>query len=134
MNSDNSINLQSILPDSLKSIDIIFFEKPFKDTERYQRYFTIYQIVHKNEFFLFRSSLKSNLVERIQEPRRCFSEGKIIVPIIGDAYKVIYFSRADSECSYLYFIKDGHFFYYSMPKALENLLNSLEKKAIKPKS
>lgn len=57
------------------------------------------------------------------------SEGKINIPLKGDAYQVIYFSREEKPCNYLYVIRDGQFYYYLLDETVLQKLNELEKGA-----
>lgn len=116
------------------SLDILFFKKPFTDKERYQRYF---KILHVKDSVLVKTlnySLQLEVVEDLLSPKKCMSEGKIILPLGGDAFKTIYFSRMETDCPYLYLIKDGHFLYYPMDTALNRMLNIGEKNAVEPLS
>lgn len=62
----------------------------------------------------------------LEKPLNCLSEGKIIIPLKGDAFRVIYFSRLTTKCPYVYQIKDGLFLYYDMDPELDRKLAELE--------
>lgn len=113
------------LPNSVDSIDVLYFKKPFQDKERYQRYFT-----HLNtRDSLLISYLRVNLQKSFSllvNAKDCNSEGKIIVPLKGDAFKIIYFSRLHTNCPYLYVIENGSFRYYEMDSIVHKQLNFLE--------
>lgn len=127
-----NLNKEVYFSNKVDSLDILYFNKPYTDKERYQRY---YKVVHTTDTAFINTltiALQQNIVEDLQHPKKCMSEGKIILPLGGDAYKMIYFSRKETNCPYIYIIKDGHFLYYSMDAALNKLLNTLESTAVEP--
>jgi hypothetical protein len=122
----------SVIPNKVDSFDILFYIKPFSDSTRYTRYFKISHAsdsVTVNEMNkIFRSSFI-----KLTEVKKCQSEGKIIVPVGGEVFRVIYFSRTGADCAYLYYIKDGEFYYYEMSPLLNEKLNAFEKVAVEAK-
>jgi hypothetical protein len=121
-----------ILPQQVSSFDVIYYKKPFTDSVRYTRYFLA---THTGD-----SALVSELNRifqgkfvKLAEIKKCQSEGKIIIPLGGDASRVIYFSRIGGDCSYVYYIKDGEFYYFGMSTLLSEKLDTIEKMAVEPK-
>jgi hypothetical protein len=113
------------------SIDILYFTKPFTDSSRYTRYFSVVKVSDSTLERLLSKTLAgpSSIMDK---PRPCLSEGKIVIPKGGDAFKVLYFSRTgDKQCRYIYEIKDGQFLYYQITEELEAGLNKFEKIAVK---
>jgi hypothetical protein len=121
----------TVLPARVDSFDILYYKKPFTDSLRYARFF---KVVHSRDTTLLIEMNKvfGGSYTRLSEIKKCLSEGKIIFPLEGDAYRTIYFSRTESGCSYLYYIKDGAFYYYDISPAIIGRLNELEKKAVEP--
>jgi len=81
-------------------------------------------------------ALRENLHQPFQEftgPVNCLSEGKIIIPHGGDAFRIVYFSRTEAPCSYLYVIDNGRFRYYSLAKDVKEKLDKWEGLAVEPK-
>lgn len=119
-------------PDDLDSVDVLFFKKPFEDSLRYQRFFTFKR---SGDTALINSLRRSMAVgfQEVSAPKKCLSEGKIIVPYGGEVFKVIYFSRTGEGCAYLYVIDNGRFHYYSMDTRVINQLNGCEELATDPK-
>jgi hypothetical protein len=110
------------------SVEVLYYRKPFTDKERYTRFFS--SLVTKDIGFI--QSLKSILLlPGVKEDslRACMSEGKINIPLKGDAYQVVYFSREEKPCNYLYVIRDGQFYYYLLDEPVLQKLNELEKGA-----
>ena len=113
------------------SMDVIFYDKPFTDPERYTRFFRVTRAGDPP----FTASLRALLLlPGVKEDslRKCMSEGKILIPLGGDAFRTVYFSRAAKPCEYLYVIRGGAFFYYEMPDSLRHMLDENEKTAREP--
>lgn len=112
------------------SLAILFYKDPHgTDSLRYTRYYTQY---NSNDTSLVKD-LQSNLMEstvKLEKIKNCRSEGKIWVFRKGQIFQTIFFSSKDAECSFLYIIKDGFFYYSAMPYGFAVQLKSLQKKAI----
>jgi hypothetical protein len=120
-----------LAPFATDSIDVLFFKKPFTDSSRYTRYF-IMAMAKDSSFEAALSSTLKGPSSIMDKPRTCLSEGKIIIPKGGDAYKTLYFSRSgEKQCRYIYEIKEGLFLYYQIPDDVVAVLNELEKHAVK---
>jgi len=134
------------------SVQILFFTDPFgKDSLRYTRFFKHYntseaaivQPVLKNldQLFLLRT-----------EVMKCRSEGKIFFFKGKQELKTVYFNtqgvsskpdanapqpnesihKATSDCAYMYFIKDGSFYYFPIQPETAALLSKIKPQAVKP--
>lgn len=112
------------------SLAILFYKDPHgTDSLRYTRYYTQY---NSNDTSLVKD-LKSNLMEstvKLEKIKNCRSEGKIWVFRQGQIFQTIFFSSKDAECSFLYIIKDGFFYYSAMPYGFAVQLKLLQKKAV----
>jgi hypothetical protein len=118
-------------PLSGDSIDILYFTKPFTDTLRYTRYFSAVK-VSDSSFLEALDAALSGPSAVLDKPRPCLSEGKIILPKGGDAFKVIYFSRSqEPSCNYIYDIRDGLFYYHPLSLEISSGLNAFETRAKK---
>lgn len=131
-NASNQNETNRFVPSVVDSVDILYFNKPFTDAERYQRFFRIVHVGDTAVINSLRTAFQNTVTEDLLNPKKCKSEGKIIVPTGGDAFKIIYFSRLETKCAYLYVIENGHFLYYQMDSSLNRLLNSLEFEAVEP--
>jgi hypothetical protein len=128
--TDSSATLY--IPDAVDSIDLLYFKKPYTDSLRYQRFFTYLQ---SGDSTLIQA-LRENLNQPFQEfvgPVNCLSEGKIIIPHGGDAFRIVYFSRTEAPCSYLYVIDNGRFRYYPLTEKVKAKLYQWEGLAVEPK-
>jgi len=112
-------------------MDVVYFNKPFTDAERYTRFF---RVARTGDNFFAASLRELLLLPGVKEDslRKCMSEGKIMIPLGGDAFRTLYFSRAAKPCHYFYVIRDGSFYYYEMADSLRNLLDIFEKMAKEP--
>lgn len=115
------------------SFDIVYYKKPFNDPERYARFF---RVAHVRDTLLRGDIEKLLRLPGVKEDsvRKCMSEGKIILPLKGDAFRVVYFAREQKPCSYLYLIKDGSFYYYELTSQLKDRLDQFEREAKEPQS
>ena len=113
------------------SLEIVYYRKPFRDPERYTRFFTVTKIVDPSFFTSLENILRLSGAEE-DSLRACMSEGKILIPLGGDAFRTVYFSRAAKPCEYLYVIRDGAFIYHDMPDSLSQMLDEHEKTAREP--
>jgi len=112
------------------SLVILFYKDPHgTDSLRYTRYYAQYNTTDT----LLLADLKDNLTDatvKLEKIKNCRSEGKIWVFKQGQIFQTIYFSSKNAECSFLYIIKDGFFYYAAMPYGFAVQLKSLQKKAI----
>lgn len=125
--TDSSV--RSLTINAADTIHVLYFDEPYADKERYQRFFKITKISDKPFAESLQNALRSPVVKDLLEPIDCLSEGKIIVPLGGDAFKVIYFGRQEKPCSYLYYIENGHFMYHELDSTVHRYLNAFQKKA-----
>lgn len=134
------------------SVQILFFTDPFgKDSLRYTRFFKHYntsaaavvQPILKNldQLFILRT-----------EVMKCRSEGKIFLFKGTQELKTVYFNtqgvsskpdanapqpnesihKATSDCAYMYFIKDGGFYYFQVQPETAALLRKIKPQAVQP--
>ena len=115
------------------SVQILFFTDPFgKDSLRYTRFFKHYntsaadvvQPILKNldQLFLLRT-----------EVIKCRSEGKIFFFKGTQELKTVYFNtQANGDCAYMYFIKDGSFYYFPIQPETAALLRKIKPQAVQP--
>lgn len=108
------------------SVDILYFTKPFTDSTRYTRYFSAVKVGDSSFVNALEAALNGPSAV-LEKPRPCLSEGKIIIPRGGDAFKVIYFSRSkEASCNYIYDIRDGVFYYHPLSGEIASGLNNFE--------
>lgn len=115
---------------SADSIQIIYYDDPDGDTLRYARFFSYFNTNDTAILNELHKTLASS-VSILQEARKCRSQGKMYLLKGEDPVKTVYFSTKDGECSYLYFIKDGLFYYFQLPEATKTMLKKQKAKAIR---
>lgn len=127
--SDSSILWLDPRINSADSLSINFYKDPFgRDSLRYTRYYTIYNTVDTSFISLVKNNL-SNMVRGQEWVRPCRSEGKIFLYKNGSVFQTVYFSNAGGHCSFLYIIRDGHFYYSEIDPAFYKSLMQLKSKS-----
>jgi|GEM_PF-3540673 len=127
------------------SVQILFFTDPFgKDSLRYTRFFKHYNTSAADVVQPILKNLDQLFILRT-EVMKCRSEGKIFFFKGTQELKTVYFNtqgvsttpsdrspQANGDCAYMYFIKDGGFYYFPIQPETAALLQSLKTKAINP--
>lgn len=114
------------------SLVMVFYDDPFMaDSLQYTRY---YQQVSKTDSGGIRM-----LVDHFKQPVRirekplpCRNEGKIWMFREGKIFQTVYFACSKPGCSFLFFIKDGRFYFTAPGPALVHWLRS-SRPSIAPK-
>ena len=108
------------------SIVIILYDDPLDDSLRYSR------------FYQFTSTSDPAILDLLhehgkQQPtvadtlRPCRSQGKLQLFMRGDPVKTVYYADKDGGCKYLYFIKDGLFYYFDIGNEFRKYLAEVRK-------
>jgi hypothetical protein len=114
------------------SVQILYFTDPFgKDSLRYTRFYKHYNTSAKEVVQPILKNLDQLFLLRT-EVMKCRSEGKIFFFKGTQELKTVYFNTQGGDCAYMYFIKDGGFYYFPIQPETAALLQSLKPKAIKP--
>jgi hypothetical protein len=113
------------------SLQILYYDNPDGDSIRYTRFY--HYTATKDTGTI--KGLIDNLnlpVEKQTTIKKCRSEGKIYVfGKTEEPLKTIYFSTRCDTCCYLYFIKEGAFFYSPLS---ENFKDQLRKNKLVSKT
>ena len=129
--SNLKLETKAISSVAVDSVDILYFTKPFTDSTRYTRYFSAVKVGDSSFVNALEAALNGPSAV-LEKPLPCLSEGKIIIPKGGDAFKVIYFSRSkEASCNYIYDIRDGVFYYHPLSGEIVSWLNNFETRAKK---
>lgn len=127
------------------SVQILYFTDPFgKDSLRYTRFFKHYNTSDTATVQALLKNLDQLILLRT-EVMKCRSEGKIFFFKGAQELKTVYFNtqgasnnsgerapQDNSDCAYMYFIKDGGFYYFPIQPETAALLRKLKPLAIKP--
>lgn len=126
------------------SVQILFFKDPYgKDSLRYTRFYKHY---NSSDTAIVKPLLKNldQLFSFRTDVLNCRSEGKLFFFKGTQELKTVYFNMGDKaqaikeklpkadNCSFLYFIKDGGFYYLPIDAATIALLKSLKPQAVEP--
>lgn len=113
------------------SVQVIFYDDPMGDSLRYSRYFT-YVSTSDSAFLTLLKSELSQVSQLSMFVRKCRSEGKIYLFKNGEPIKTVFFSTQINNCRYLYFIKNGLFYYFDLLVPFSDELKKRQTFAIKP--
>ena len=118
----NGIDLQPQMKNT-DSVQALFFKDPDGDPERYTRFYAHFSTTDSG----FIKPLLRGLNQPFQEfeqTKYCRSEGKIYLFKKGtdDPLQTIYFSTRCDTCCYVYYIRNGRFYYMNMNDELSGLL------------
>lgn len=142
------------------SVQVLFFTDPYgKDSLRYTRFFKHFNTSDTSVVKPLLNNLDRMFILR-NEVMPCRSEGKLFFFMGDQELKTVYFNTqslvnvptkskpnsttkstsstnsisqsSDSDCAYMYFIKDGAFYYFPIQAATTELLLKLKPKAVKP--
>ncbi len=103
-----------MLDEKLNNVDsmvYVFYKDPLgKDSLRYTRYYTQYSTTKIADINTIKAQI--NLpTERLEKVRKCRSQGKVWCFSKGEIFQTLYFSDFGGECSFMFFIKNGLFYY-----------------------
>ncbi len=128
------------------SVQVLFFTDPYgKDSLRYTRFFKHFNTSDTSVVNPLLNNLDRMFILR-NEVMPCRSEGKLFFFKGEQELKTVYFNTQslasassksngkslNSDCAYMYFIKDGGFYYFPIQSATIELLLKLKPKAVKP--
>jgi hypothetical protein len=98
------------------SVVVVFYDDPYSaDSLRYTRFYKQISLKGEDDIKVVRQQL-GEIVHQKEYMKGCRSEGKIWCFEKGSIRQTLYFNTGAQNCTYVYFIKDGNFF-YSMPNA-----------------
>ena len=116
------------------SLVFIFYNDPHgKDSLRYTRFYRQYATIDSALIQFVKANLLDSTT-RFEKIKKCHSEGKIWCFKKGEIFQTIYFSSFSEDCSFLYIIRDGQFYYSGIPGEMTRKLGEIQKKAFEPGS
>lgn len=123
------------------SVQILYFTDPYgKDSLRYTRFFKHYNTGDTTNLNPLLKNLDKLFVLR-NEVMNCRSEGKMFFFKGEQELKTVYFNTGgnakasasnNENCAFLYFIKDGGFYYVPVDAEIATLINKLKPIAKNP--
>jgi hypothetical protein len=104
------------------SIIWVVYEHPFsKDSLSYTRYYHQQSITDSSFLHLMREQLQQKVAVR-EGPMPCRNEGKIWLFSRGRIFQTLYFAFSKADCSFLFYIKDGLFYFLELKSPFRELL------------
>jgi len=110
----------------------VFYDDPFtQDSLRYTRYYKQYESTASSYIKPMQAALQLPFT-RLEKVKPCRSEGKLWVFAKGKVFQTVYFAFTKSGCAFIYFIKDGFFYYMDIQQPFINTLLSAKTLAKAP--
>lgn len=130
--ANKPIKISDIEPNLWKadSLQVLYYDNPDGDSLRYSRFFSYTEIDDSGKINSLLKELDQSFIKQ-DNKRGCRSEGKLFLMNKEDILKTIYFSTRGDSCSYMYFIKDGAFIYFSLTENAEKFFRENKKQAKK---
>lgn len=109
------------------SLVFVFYKDPYgKDSLRYTRYYTQWSTTDSNDISLLIKNLTKPFT-KFEKVKNCRSEGKVWCFINGNIFQTVSFAtQCSSSCCFIYFIRDGYFFYTPLDTTLSQKLVSIK--------
>ena len=112
---------------NVDSVVFVFYKDPLgKDSLRYTRYYTQYSTSKTADFDIIKAQVKLP-TERLEKVRKCRSQGKVWCYTKGEIFQTLYFSDFGGECSFMFFIKNGLFYYSNLTASFKQSVIELKK-------
>lgn len=125
---ETGLSLEPMLANA-DSVQLLYFTNPFGDSLRYTRYYTYYNAGDTALIHTLINQMDTSF--QVQpSPRTCRSNGKMFFYSNGKEAKTVYFATQGNDCSYLYYIKNGLFYYFTITASAEKLLKELKEKTV----
>ena len=110
-NANTTILMLEERLNNVDSLVFVFYKDPLgKDSLRYTRYYTQYSTTDKNGIAVLKTQI-SQPTESFEKVKKCRSKGKVWCFSKGEIFQTLYFSDFGAECSFMFFIKNGQFYY-----------------------
>ena len=120
-----------MLDERLNEVDslvYVFYKDPLgKDSLRYTRYYTQHSSTDLKDIAAIKKQV-SKPTKRLEKVRKCRSQGKVWCFSKGAIFQTLYFSDFGGTCSFLFFIKNGQFYYSDLDEAFRDTV--LKNKAV----
>lgn len=127
---ETGLSVEPVLK-KIDSIQLLYFKNPFGDSIRYTRFYTYYNTNDTMLIAVLLDELNKSFTV-FTEDRKCRSNGKMFLYGKGREIKTIYFAIQENDCSYLYYIKNGLFYYFTINDKTKKILTALKAKTKEP--
>lgn len=127
----NGLDAESLMKKA-DSLQILYYDDPDGDPVRYTRYYK-YTVTKDTAV---NNDLLANFAQPVEQRnviKNCRSEGKIYVfDSRQEPVKTIYFSTRCDSCCYLYYIKEGAFYYFPLTDKFKDRLQENKTRSRQP--
>lgn len=126
-NNENKKTSTSTLPALIRadSVELFYFNDPDGDSLRYTRYYSYLASVD-TQLLAGLNRTMSDSATRYDSVRPCRSEGKIYMHAGSKPLRTLYFSTRCDSCCYIYYIRNGEFYYLPMKDNIAKRLMELK--------
>lgn len=108
------------------SLVVVFYKDPYGDDSlRYTRYYKQLATTDTSDIALLLQNLTKPYT-KFEKVKGCRSEGKIWCYSKGKIFQTVSFATRCNDCCFVYFIKDGYFFYTPLDIKLSKRLSELK--------
>ncbi len=108
---------------NMDSLVFVFYKDPLgKDSLRYTRFYTQHSTTINEAINILKAQINQP-TERFEKVKKCRSEGKIWCFTKGEIFQTLYFSNFDKQCSFLFFIKNGQFYYCNLTNDFKEIFS-----------
>ena len=95
----------------IDSLVFVFYKDPLgNDSLRYTRFYTQYSTTETKDINILKNEINQP-TERFEKVKKCRSQGKIWCFKKGEIFQTLYFSDFGGDCTFMFFIKNGQFYY-----------------------
>ncbi len=123
-NANTTILMLDERLNKIDSLVFVHYKDPLgKDSLRYTRFYTQYSTTEAKEISILMSQI-TQPTERLEKVKKCRSEGKIWCFTKGEIFQTLYFSDFGGECSFLFFIKNGLFYYCKLQSNFKQIIKN----------
>lgn len=117
------------------SLQVLYFDEPYGDSLRYTRFFRYVTIKDTLLVKKFIHEFDKIYRDTYIVDKECRSEGKIIAYTGSEPVKTIFFATGEfkrTPCKYLYFIKNGIFYYFPVSDDFASVINEYKRRSKAP--
>ncbi|MCY7291891.1 MAG: hypothetical protein LH615_06880 [Ferruginibacter sp.] len=116
----------------MDSLVFVFYKDPLgKDSLRYTRFYTQYVTTQSSDVDILKMQIALP-TDRFEKVKKCRSEGKVWCFNKGKIFQTLYFSDFGGNCSFMFVIKNGQFFYAALDDDFKKRIHEYKTLSITP--
>jgi len=114
------------------SLVFVFYKDPLgKDSLRYTRFYNQHVTTENGATDILKTQIKLP-TERFEKVKKCRSEGKVWCFNRGKIFQTLYVSDFNENCSFMFVIKNGQFYYSALNADFKEMFHSFKVLSITP--